>query len=85
MLLRRPHGEAQSVSCTVANLGDTRAVVCEAGSALRLTQEHRPTNPDEVERVRNAGGSISKGRLAGSLAVTRALGDLELKDLVISL
>lgn len=59
----------------VANVGDTRAVLCKNGTAERLSKDHKATDPQEIDRVRGAGGSIMDGRVAGGLAITRALGD----------
>lgn len=67
----------------IANLGDTRAVICtEKQIAKRVSIDHKVSNPSEEDRIRSEGGSIIKGRVAGQLAITRALGDLELKAYV---
>jgi len=45
-----------------------------------LSRDHRPTEcPDEVERIRAAGGFVAFGRVSGNLAITRAMGDLDLR------
>ena len=59
----------------VANIGDTRAVLSKNGQAERLSKDHKATDPDEIDRVRSAGGSIMENRVAGGLAITRAFGD----------
>ena len=41
----------------LANVGDSRAVLCEAGRALRLTQDHTPELAGETERVEKVGSS----------------------------
>ena len=33
--------------CYVANLGDTRAVMCVDGNARRVTVDHKVSNPSE--------------------------------------
>jgi serine/threonine protein phosphatase PrpC len=43
-------------------------------------QDHKPSNPPERERIQNAGGSVMIQRVNGSLAVSRALGDFEYKN-----
>ena len=64
----------------VANLGDTRAVLCSNnGISTRMSYDHRGTDPQEIERVRRDGGVIIEGRVGGSLAITRAFGDHSLK------
>jgi serine/threonine protein phosphatase PrpC len=64
----------------MANIGDTRAVLRRSGKAERLTFDHKATEPTEVERVKNSGGMIFRDRVSGMLAVTRAFGDIDLKD-----
>ena len=64
----------------VANLGDTRAVLCQNGVAKRVSIDHKTSNQSEHERVIKEGGLIIKGRVGAQLAITRALGDLILKD-----
>ncbi len=64
----------------VANLGDTRAILSKNGVAERLSQDHRATDMNEVERVKNEGGIVFDNRVGGSLAVTRAFGDYALKN-----
>lgn len=64
----------------IANLGDTRAVLCENGMAKRVSTDHKISNESEQERVKKEGGLILKGRVGGQLAITRALGDLMLKS-----
>lgn len=63
----------------VANLGDTRAVLCGNGVAKRISIDHKTSNESEQERIKKEGGLILKGRVGGQLAITRALGDLMLK------
>lgn len=75
---------------TVAHVGDSRAVLCGAnGSVTRLCEDHRPGRKDEMERIEAAGGLVVKARgtyrVNGVLAVSRALGDAELKELVIAM
>ncbi|KAJ3937482.1 MAG: phosphatase 2C-like domain-containing protein [Lentinula lateritia] len=71
------------------NVGDARGVMCRNGTATRLTHDHKPSDSDEQARIRGAGGIVLRGRVFGTLAVSRSLGDhmryesLKLKDLVI--
>ena len=64
----------------VANVGDTRAVLSKNGQAERLSKDHKATDPQEIERVKAEGGSIMDNRVAGGLAITRALGDHAFKN-----
>lgn len=63
-----------------ANCGDSRAVLSRNGEAYFSTEDHKPINPGERERIQNAGGSVMIQRVNGSLAVSRALGDFEYKQ-----
>ena len=65
---------------TVANAGDSRAVLCRRGEAIPLSRDHKPQDEDERARIQNAGGFVQEGRVNGSLALSRAIGDLEYKQ-----
>ncbi|KAF3769659.1 hypothetical protein M406DRAFT_76457 [Cryphonectria parasitica EP155] len=65
-----------------ANVGDARIVLCRFGKALRLSYDHKGSDENEGKRITNAGGLILNNRVNGVLAVTRALGDSYMKDLV---
>lgn len=65
-----------------ANVGDARIVLCRNGKSLRLSYDHKGSDENEGKRIANAGGLILNNRVNGVLAVTRALGDAYLKDLV---
>ena len=71
----------------VANVGDSRAVLCFDDHCEDLSLDHKPTREDEKERIENLGGEIVfyKGawRVEKILAVTRALGDVHLYPFVI--
>ncbi|CAG9464391.1 unnamed protein product [Pedinophyceae sp. YPF-701] len=60
----------------VANLGDSRAVLCCAKRAIPLSADHRPhENEAELARVEAAGGYVRDGYVCNHLATSRALGD----------
>ncbi|RVW20852.1 putative protein phosphatase 2C 44 [Vitis vinifera] len=66
----------------VANIGDSRAVVCERGAANQLTVDHEPDS--ERRRIEKQGGFVTNlagdvPRVNGQLAVARAFGDQSLK------
>ena len=65
-----------------SNVGDARIVLCRNGKALRLSYDHKGMDENEGRRISKAGGLILNNRVNGVLAVTRALGDSYLKDLV---
>ena len=45
-----------------------------------MSQDHKGTDFAEIERIKSGGGILFDGRVGGSLAVTRALGDHSLKS-----
>ncbi|XP_033217890.1 protein phosphatase 1A isoform X2 [Belonocnema kinseyi] len=64
----------------IANCGDSRMVLCRSGNPIFSTRDHKPGLPAEKERIQKAGGSVMIQRVNGSLAVSRALGDYEYKN-----
>lgn len=69
----------------VANVGDSRAVLCRGGKAVALTVDHKPNNKEERARIENAGGVVvwaGTWRVGGVLAVSRAFGDRPLKKFI---
>ncbi len=63
-----------------ANVGDTRSILSKSGMAERLSQDHKPSDKSEYDRIKNGGGIIMDSRVGGTLAVTRAFGDHSLKS-----
>ncbi|KAJ7981499.1 Protein phosphatase 2C family protein [Quillaja saponaria] len=66
----------------VANVGDSRAVICENGKARQLSVDHEPSK--EKRLIEGRGGFVSNipgdvPRVDGQLAVARAFGDKSLK------
>lgn len=65
----------------VASAGDCRAVLSHKGVAYDLSEDHKAFREDEQERIQNSGGYVHNSRLMGILAVSRAFGDVEYKQL----
>jgi len=66
---------------TVANAGDSRAVLCRNGIAFPLSFDHKPLHERELTRIRNAGGFVNHfGRVNGNLNLSRSIGDLKYKQ-----
>jgi len=64
-----------------SSAGDSRAVVgLRCGGVRRLSVDHTMQVPEEVARVRTAGGSVEWGRLGGCLPMTRGLGNFSLES-----
>lgn len=68
----------------LANVGDSRAILCRANAAVPATSDHDTTRADEVQRIVAGGGKIRGGnRVLGALPMTRAIGDQRLRPHVI--
>jgi protein phosphatase PTC2/3 len=77
----------------VANVGDSELVLAKRSArdsaanaqsdteytAEVLSKIHKPSDSSEVERIERAGGNVFLGRVSGTLAVSRALGDSPFK------
>lgn len=67
----------------LGNLGDSEAILARREGtgykAIELSHKHKPTDPIEKERIKKVGGYVVLGRVMGSLAVARALGDKDFK------
>jgi serine/threonine protein phosphatase PrpC len=78
----------------VANLGDSEAVMGKRRTEpfvfnedlsqswhepFVASKKHKPNDPEEKDRIKKAGGHVVFGRVMGSLAVARALGDRDFK------
>lgn len=64
------------------NIGDSRGIIfSNDGQVLLHTEDHKPDDPAEQERIHEAGGTIGKTcagdvlRVENQLAMTRVLGD----------
>uniref|UniRef100_A0A6N2NC48 protein-serine/threonine phosphatase n=1 Tax=Salix viminalis TaxID=40686 RepID=A0A6N2NC48_SALVM len=71
----------------VANVGDSRAVICRGGNAIAVSRDHKPDRSDERQRIEDAGGFVmwaGTWRVGGVLAVSRAFGDRLLKQYVVA-
>lgn len=105
LLVLLAHGfEASPQDCTVrglgggvaklfvASCGDCRAVVVRGCSAVRLSEDHKPEEASELERIQLAGGMVvadangvyrvgkRRGRKEFWLSTSRSFGDLDLKE-----
>jgi len=79
------------VSVITANVGDSRVVLSRRGTAVELTEDHKPNCAAEASRIKSLGGEVvwhgfynkdgtpMEGtgvyRVNGNLAVARAVGD----------
>jgi len=71
-------------SIFIANLGDSRAVLCDANKCIALSVDHKPEDPREKNRIERCGGYVKyrkqAWRVNGRLGPARALGDFFLKE-----
>ncbi|XP_028658591.1 protein phosphatase 1K, mitochondrial [Erpetoichthys calabaricus] len=72
------------VELVVASVGDSRALLCRKGKAHKLTVDHTPERKDEKDRIKKSGGfvawnSLGQPHVNGRLAMTRSIGDFDLK------
>ncbi|CAJ1425124.1 unnamed protein product, partial [Effrenium voratum] len=54
----------------VSNLGDSRAVLCRAGTAVPVSEDHKPTRIDEKKRIERVGGLVLQVRGAWRVATS---------------
>lgn len=66
---------------TVANAGDSRAVLCRGGDTIAMSFDHKPFDNREISRITMAGGFVNQfGRVNGNLNLSRSIGDLKYKQ-----
>ena len=63
-----------------ANAGDSRAVLSRKDVVQALSEDHKPSDPKEFDRIKKAGHTVELERVDGSLALSRAIGDFMLKN-----
>ncbi|XP_051819882.1 protein phosphatase 1K, mitochondrial isoform X1 [Antechinus flavipes] len=73
------------IELVIASVGDSRALLCRKGKPIKLTTDHTPERKDEKERIKKCGGfvawnSLGQPHVNGRLAMTRSIGDLDLKN-----
>lgn len=71
---------------TIANVGDSRAVLISGKKGITLTEDHKPSAPAEHRRIASFGGTVTYNtgiaRVAGVLAVSRAFGNYTIRNLI---
>ena len=70
----------------IANVGDAQAMLMQSDGGYKiLTQKHEPADRRERERIREAGGYVSRhGKLNDSLEVSRAFGYVQMMPAVMA-
>lgn len=72
-------GKGNIVTATLADAASFAAVYDKNGQVLKVERlnsiTHKPTDPNEATRIREAGGVVMNGRVNQIIAVSRAIGD----------
>jgi protein phosphatase 1G len=56
-------------------------VLSRGGTAVDMSEDHKPEDENELRRIRGAGGEVTQdGRVCGNLNLSRAIGDLLYKQ-----
>ncbi len=76
----------QGMELYVANVGDAQAMLIQSeGGHKIITRKHHPVEPSERQRIREAGGYVSRnGKLNDVLDVSRAFGYIQLMPAVMA-
>ena len=71
--------EPGSYDIIVSNTGDSRAMIIRQGTGecVSLSEDHKPSNKTELDRIEAANGTVEANRVDGGLALSRAIGDWE--------
>eukprot|EP00472_Partenskyella_glossopodia_P014818 CAMPEP_0197516030 /NCGR_PEP_ID=MMETSP1318-20131121/946_1 /TAXON_ID=552666 /ORGANISM="Partenskyella glossopodia, Strain RCC365" /LENGTH=346 /DNA_ID=CAMNT_0043064535 /DNA_START=86 /DNA_END=1126 /DNA_ORIENTATION=- len=73
-------GEEREYEVTIANIGDSRAVLLRKDGRWKLlTRDHKPSLAEERSRIEMAEGKVENDRVDGQLALSRAIGDWNYK------
>jgi len=62
-----------------ANVGDSKCYYINESEAIQITEDHNCNNKVEVDTLKNKGVAVFRGRVYGSLNLTRSFGDTEFK------
>ena len=61
------------------NVGDTKSILVRNNEVVFESNDHKPENQKEQDRIISTGGFIKNGRINAKLNVSRAFGDFRLK------
>ncbi|HEV2601177.1 MAG TPA: hypothetical protein VGT41_02665 [Candidatus Babeliales bacterium] len=71
---------------TIANVGDSRAVLIRDRQIVQSTKDHKPSLEDEKKRIRKTGNTVRQGRIwirtpegSAAIGVSRSIGDVNFK------
>jgi len=74
------HAVISPTHIIVSNTGDSRSILGRRpNETVAMSEDHKPYDAPEQERIEAAGGTVTMRRVNGDLAVSRALGDFDYK------
>jgi len=62
-----------------SNIGDSKGFLVTNENIKQITKDHKCDDVSEVERIKKFGGLVFRGRVFGSLMISRSFGDKEMK------
>jgi len=75
--------DSEEFDVRVAHIGDSRCIISEeiggCPIVLSSTQDHKPENKQESDRIYRAGGWVSENRVNSSLSISRVFGNRKYK------
>lgn len=92
VIIELPQADGGKLTLRIGNVGDSRILLGTAdgemvegpGTDGGLTNDHKPSEPGETERINRTGGTVQSirgvARVNGDLAVSRAFGDRNYKQ-----
>ena len=79
LLLYKDINSPSGKSFLCANIGDSKAYLITKKEMKLITIDHNCNNQNEVQRIKDNGGIVFRGRVFGTLMLTRSFGDKEMK------
>ena len=64
------------------NIGDSRSIIGKARSVVEISKDHKPNNKAEKRWIERNGGFVKGNRINGILAMSRSLGDKQLRQYI---
>ena len=78
LLYKDPYDNSKKILVS-ANVGDSKGVLINKNGINQITKAHICSDLNEVERIKKEGGVVFRGRVFGTLILTRSFGDKEMK------
>lgn len=80
ILLYRDINNFSQINLICANIGDSKGFLVTNENISQMTKDHNCDDKSEVERIKKHEGLVFRGRVFGSLIITRSFGDKEMKS-----